>query len=389
MDRTTELAVIDEIADLLARGSTAMAPDVAHVPFTDLVGSERLRAERAVLFREYPLVIAPGSAVPEVGDFITEDMAGLPLLVVRGRDEQVRVFLNICRHRGNRLCGEKSGNRRVFSCQYHAWTYTREGACRSVVDGDGFAGLDREDYGLIEYPAQERHGLIWMLPQRGGALDVAGYLGEDLDAELSGYLQHTRHAFRSTHFEQPFNWKFGVNTFQELFHLAFLHKDSLGKSFISNLSSFRSYAPHQRITVVRSTFPDMLTLPEAERSLFPHCTIVYALFPNVILTWQLDHVELWRFTPSPSSDDTCDVGLWLLTHQVPQTDKAQQHWERNWDIVSRTVFDEDFATMSNIQRNIRTGLLDEIVYGRNEIGLQDYHAQITGALRRYETPLVG
>lgn len=380
MDRTTELALIDEIGRLLAERTTAMAPEPVAIPFEDIVGSERARAERDLLFRRHPMVIAPSAVIPEAGDFATQDVGGLPLLLTRAKDGVARVFLNVCRHRGNRLCHEQTGNRVAFACNYHAWSYSNEGLCRSMVDRDGFAGLDREDFGLISYPAEERHGLIWMLPSHTGQLDVANYLGSELDAELGGYLPHTKHVHQSTTRIFPFNWKLGVNTFQELFHLAYLHRKTLGRAFISNVSAFRSYAPHQRLTVVRSTFPEMLTLPEEERNLFPNCTLVYMLFPNTILTWQLDHVELWRFSPSPDDPQQCEVGLWLLTEEGPMSDSARRHWDRSWEVVCDTVFGEDFATMADIQRSLLSGELPELVYGRNEIGLQDYHRQLAEAL---------
>ncbi|MFJ9381725.1 aromatic ring-hydroxylating dioxygenase subunit alpha [Streptomyces sp. NPDC101455] len=380
MNRETELALIEEIGKLLAGGTTSMAPGVAHVEVAKLVGATRTRSERDVLFRRYPQVVAPSAAVPAPGNFITEDIAGMPLLIVRDSEGVVRVMVNACRHRGNRLTNEASGNRRMFSCAYYAWTYNQQGTCRSIVDKVGFEGVDRKDLGLVTFPTEERHGLIWMLPNANASLDVASYLGTELDAELAGYLPHTSHVFESEHSTQQFNWKFGVNTFQELFHLAFLHKATLGKSFISNVSAFRSYRPHQRLTVARSTFPELLTKSEEERSLFPHCSLVYMLFPNVILTWQLDHIELWRMSPSADDDGSCDVALWLMTNRAPETESATRHWRRNWEVVMNTVYGEDFATMKTIQDNMSTGLLQKIVYGRNEIGLQDYHHNITAAV---------
>ncbi|MFC7655886.1 aromatic ring-hydroxylating dioxygenase subunit alpha [Pseudonocardia benzenivorans] len=186
MDRTSELALMDEIADLLARGTTAMAPDVGRVGAADLVGPERTSAEQR-LFTDRPLVVAPAAAIPRPGDFVADEIVGIPLLVVRGDDGVARVLLNACRHRGNLVCQEPSGNRRVFSCEYHAWTYDRQGRCRSVVDRVGFAGLGEADTSLVAFPAEERHGLIWTRLAAGADLDVAAWLGPDLDAELAGY----------------------------------------------------------------------------------------------------------------------------------------------------------------------------------------------------------
>lgn len=381
MDRATELRLIDEIGDLLERRSTAMTEAVQRIPARPFVDPERLAVERERLFRHYPLVVGLSAGVAKPGDFFTADLAGLPLLVVRGDDGELRGFVNVCRHRGNTVCEAASGNRRAFSCEYHAWTYDRQGQCQTFIDAEAFTGLERSDYGLVALPVEDRHGLVWARPVPGGEpVDVAAFLGAPFDSELAGYERYARHVFHTTTITQPFNWKLGIDTFCELFHLGFLHTQSLVNVFVGNCSGFEAFGPHFRETVIRTTFPEMLKAPEAERTIFPHTAIVYYLFPNTILTWQVDHLELWQFFPAPGGDDECVVTVSLLVEEPPSTDGAIRHWQRNWEMTAATVFGEDFAAMTRIQANLETGVLDHLVYGRNEVGLQHFHRSIDEAV---------
>ena len=96
------------------------------------LGEERLAREQERIFRSLPLAVAHSSMLEAPGDFVTHDLSGAPLLVVRGDDGQVSAFLNVCRHRGTRVeqlpCGS---GKKAFVCPYHSWSYARDGRRRS------------------------------------------------------------------------------------------------------------------------------------------------------------------------------------------------------------------------------------------------------------------
>jgi phenylpropionate dioxygenase-like ring-hydroxylating dioxygenase large terminal subunit len=382
MDQATQRRHIAEIANLLADGTTAMAEEPLRVPIDTLANPERLATERKVLFRRYPLIVGVDSSVPSPGDFFTEDVAGLPVLVVRGQDGVLRAFVNVCRHRGKKLCLEASGNRRSFVCQFHAWTYNADGTSRTFVDRNGFAGLDLDDYSLIQLPLEVRHGFIWVTPDPSGekTFDLNDFIGTSLGGELAGFESHTKYVYQTERKQANFNWKLGVDTFQEVFHLAFLHKNTLGKTVLSNISPFEKFGQHHRVTVVRSTFPEMLAKPESERDLFSHAALVYTIFPNTVLVWQLDHWEMWNFYPLADRDDVCHAKITLLLDKAPDTERLARRWEKNWELTTRTVYTEDFEAAATIQDSISAGVPDHFIYGRNEIALQHFHRELDAAV---------
>lgn len=384
MDRHQEHALIDELSTLLENGSTAMSTGVSYEQASAYVDPTRLARERELFFSRYPLVVACSTEIPKPGSFITSEVGKLPVLTVRGDDGQARSMVNMCRHRANLVCQEGSGSKRRFACNYHAWTYDRAGALKSTVDTEGFSDLSREEFGLVQLPTVERDGLVWVIPDPAAETpDIAAFLGADMDREiaalkLADWIPYERKVMR-----QPFNWKLAADTFLEVFHLAYLHKETVGPLFLGNTGAYNEWGLHHRYSAVRKSFPEMLTQKPEARSVYPHSSLVHMLFPNTLVTWQMDHIEHWRFYPSAHKDDECIVELVMLIDQPPTTDSATRHWDKNWQVLMDTILNEDFATMSVIQKNLESGAMDKVTFGRNEIALQHFHRELDSELEKH------
>lgn len=127
--------------------------------FTD---PEIYQIEQERIFARTWLFVAHASEIPRPGDFVTRSMGADQIIVARGRDGQIRAFLNVCRHRGRRLCGEDQGNATHFQCGYHGWTFTNAGELTGVPFFDEYQGkLDKSALGLYQARVDTYRDLIF------------------------------------------------------------------------------------------------------------------------------------------------------------------------------------------------------------------------------------
>jgi phenylpropionate dioxygenase-like ring-hydroxylating dioxygenase large terminal subunit len=362
--------------------STAMADAEWLNPSSVYGDPHHLELERGLLFDGLPLVVAHGTELPASGDFVTRDVLGVPLLLVRQVNGSVKAFLNVCRHRASRLVGEPSGCERRFTCPFHAWTYGTDGQLAGIPNEDGFLNLDREHYGLVELPIAQRHGLIWagLVPE--ATLDVAGLLA-DLDDELTAFDLGMYVMERSATLSGEMNWKLVVDGFLETYHIRFLHPRTLSPHVRSNLGAFRAFGPNGRMAVVRNSYePGDVAV---EEDFLRQVSLVYQLFPNTVLVWLNDHFELWNVLPDRSDPKRCQIRVSLLVR--PEDLGKREAWDKNWKILENTVFSEDWKAACSAQLSLSSPVApSHVVYGRNEPALQHYHRQLAARLELSALP---
>lgn len=378
MLQAEQIALGHRLFEYIDTRATAMADGVYHQPVEEYVSPAVAARETEVLFRGQPLCVGMSGLLPEPGAYFTHDLGGLPLLLTRAEDGQARAFLNVCRHRGARVA-EACGTGRVFVCPYHAWSYGLDGRLVARPEDAAFEGAPRDAHGLTELPAVERDGLLWVSPRPEGMFDLQAHLG-GLGAELESFGLAGFHHYESRVLRRRMNWKLLVDTFLESYHFCVLHKDSICSIFHDNLTTFDRWGPHFRLVAARRTIEQMRTQPETEWNLLPHMVGIYVFFPNVVLVWQLDHIELWQIFPGENAPEDSVVLLSLYTPEPAITDSARRHWDNNLDLVVHVVENEDFPVGEGIQRGFHAGAQDHITFGRNEPALAHFHRTVTAAL---------
>ncbi|RLE22019.1 MAG: hypothetical protein DRJ50_08290, partial [Actinobacteria bacterium] len=324
VEQSSQTKLMSLIVASLDAGSDPMAARTMSQPTGVYVSAEHLSYERTHIFNQVPLVVGLADQVRSPGDFFVDDLTGKSLLIVRDESGELRGFHNVCGHRGARVQQGGQGCTRRFTCPYHAWTYDTAGVLVSIPNDDGFADLDRSTRGLVEFPVESRHGLIWAnpeaLPEHG--IDVAMFLG-DLDRELSEFEIDTYAENRSELFRESFNWKQVIDGFLETYHLRFLHRTTVSPFIRSNFALFDDYGVHGRMVALRTSFDSMRSERADEFDLLPHIAIIYQIFPNTILVWQGDHFEVWSSYPS-SDASTMVARASLLTPPSEQAPR-QEH----------------------------------------------------------------
>ncbi len=385
MDAKTRASLAAELQQHLRAGTSPLADRELENPVDVYDDPARLEREIARLFRGFPIVVGHASQLRGPGDFLSAEVAGVPVLVVRDEDGTVRAFANVCRHRGARVVEEACGNARSFRCPYHGWVYGSDGRLRAIPERAAFSGIDPRDRPLVPLPAEQRHGLLWVVasPGPGGSVDVAAHLGA-LDVELAGFGLDAYVEERSVWLRDRLNWKLVVDGFLEAYHLPVLHPTTAGALIHGRPAPFAAVGRHGRMVAARKSFSRLLDANPAEIDLLRHVAIVYQLFPNSVLVWQGDHFELWTVFPEARDPGRCAARVSLLAPSAELAELRREHWDKNWAVLMDTVEREDFRVARQMQTGFAASVQDRVVFGRNEPALQHFHTQLRAALGESE-----
>jgi phenylpropionate dioxygenase-like ring-hydroxylating dioxygenase large terminal subunit len=382
MDRSLQVALLKRLLHYVDNNTTALAEAPWRNEVSAYSSAERLQQEQEVLFRRYPLFMGFSCEWPNPGDYRTDDFAGVPILIARGREGELRAFLNVCRHRGAKVI-DGCGSARVFSCPYHAWTYNLDGSVRGIPDEAAFPGVRAERPALVALPLCEKHGLVWVIPTPANnaatTFDVDEWLG-GLGPELGSYGFATYHPYARRTVPETMNWKILVDTFHEGYHIGFLHRESLTGILHSNVTDFEAFGPNHRLIFPRRKLERLKAEPEEKWDLMWNTTTVYALFPNTLFVTQGDHVEVHRVFPVEGRPDRAVMETGFYVPKAPATDEERRHWDKNLDLVIKVVLTEDFPAGRSMQLGFTSGAQKEVVYGRNEPAMIHYHKSLRRAL---------
>jgi phenylpropionate dioxygenase-like ring-hydroxylating dioxygenase large terminal subunit len=377
MERQEELAVGRRLFGHIDGRTTDLADALFRNKTINYSCRERAALERDRLFRSLPIFMGLSTRLPKPGDFLTEDVAGMPVLMTRGADRQVRAFANICRHRGAPVA-TGCGNARAFTCPYHGWTYDNAGKLLGTTDKVGFAGLDLSTHGLVPLPAAEKHGMLYIRAQPGGdPIDIDSVLGS-IAPDMAALQLDTQPLYSTDKVTPRINWKFAIDTFLEGYHIPHLHRKTIAPYFVGNVGVFKNGGLNGRLSVPKNTIESQREVAEDKRDYRRHVVSIYQLFPNALLIWQLDHIEIWRAFPDRDDPSRCEVEMTI--YKPADSQRPDSYWEKNRDIAIRTVMEEDFPLGERMQIGFESGAAEEVIYGRNEPLLVHFHTSIRNAL---------
>ena len=157
--------------------------------------------------------------ISNVGDFFLFDYGYESIIVARDKDKCINAFLNVCRHRGSRVCIEKSGNTRLFACPYHAWTYELNGNLRAAREmGDGF---DKAKHSLKRVNLRIFHGLIFICISDDPPNIDEGLL--QLEELVAPFEFENLKIVHRANYPVAANWKLALENYMECYHCAPAH----------------------------------------------------------------------------------------------------------------------------------------------------------------------
>jgi glycine betaine catabolism A len=240
-----------------AEGSwTEHFPDLGTMPvsYEDSTSPEFYERERKAIFKRAWLNVGRVEQLPRVGSYFTKELAvvNASVIIVRGGDQEVRAFHNVCRHRGNKLVWndypreETSGVCRQFTCKYHGWRYDLEGALTFVQQKSEFFDLDESRYGLVPVHCEVWAGFIFVNVADEPEQPLLEFLGPMVTA-LEGYPFERLTARFGYHTNVGANWKLFMDAFAEFYHAPVLHAKQSPDKYSSMARQAGFEAPHYGI----------------------------------------------------------------------------------------------------------------------------------------------
>ena len=157
--------------------------------------------------------------IPNVGDFLLFDYGYESVIIARDKNNSVNAFLNVCRHRGSRVCIEKSGNTRVFVCPYHAWTYELNGSLRAAREMED--DFNTAEYSLKKVNLRIFHGLIFICVADNPPNIDEGLL--QLEPLVEPFEFENLKIVHSANYPVAANWKLALENYMECYHCAPAH----------------------------------------------------------------------------------------------------------------------------------------------------------------------
>ncbi|MEW2410718.1 aromatic ring-hydroxylating oxygenase subunit alpha [Streptomyces griseoviridis] len=334
-------------------GTPSLIPTLPGRYYTD---PEIFRQEQEHLFESMWFCAVRGADLAGPGAFRTVQVGRENVIVTRSRSGELRAFLNICRHRGARLCGEESGQvRRTLQCPYHAWTYDLDGTLIAAPNLIKMPDVDRVAYGLIKVAVREWLGYAWVclaaeppsfedtvmraaVERLGDAAAIGHYGAEDLALG------------RRVTYDVRANWKLIVENFMECYHCATIHPELVEvlPEFADGYAA-QYYVGHgaefgegvRGFTVDGSEgFARLPDVADDQDRRYYAITVKPTVFVNLVP----DHVILHRMFPL-AADRTVVECDWLY---APQVVESGADVSRSVELFHR-VNEQDFAACERTQ----------------------------------------
>jgi choline monooxygenase len=315
--------------------------------------SERFyAAEQDRIFMKAWVFIGRVDELPNPNDYLTMNIAGESVIVMRDRKGGLAAFSNSCMHRGAMLL-EGRGNKRSIICPYHMWTYGTDGNLLDARLMERTEGFDKGDYGLQGIRLETWEGFMF-INFDAGAPSLLEYLG-DLPEKFASYRFSEMIVTRRVEYALECNWKIYAENSTECYHTPMVHGASLGEQHDTAVETRGNWAAiHVPGETTIAVLPGETTdLPHIEGLEGPcktgtHFALVY---PLVTLCCTQDCMWWLAYYPETPHTSTLRVGMCFpkSTTELPQFAKTVQKYYHRWDTGAR----EDNAITAVQQRGLR------------------------------------
>jgi choline monooxygenase len=283
--------------------------------------------------------------VEQPGQYLTGTVAGEPIVAVRGSDNQLRTFFNVCRHHAMCVMSEPAGHTQNLRCPYHGWTYTLEGELRGITEFDGVRDFDRAQNGLVpvRVAVWEQFVFVNLDPQ---AAPLEDFLGELVTrARPLGLTKLKFYERRS--YTLDCNWKVYVDNYLDGgYHVPHMHKGlnsvlDYTHYTIENLA--RCSVQSSPVATDTSSEANAAATRKGDRAYY------FWQYPNFMLNWYEGYLDTNLVLPL--GPRRCEV---IFDFFFGDTGAAAEEYNRQSILVSERVQQEDIVICDGVQRGLNS-----------------------------------
>ena len=366
-------------------------PKFHDIPVQRFTSDEFWELEQKYLWPRSWVIAGRSEDIPNVGDFFTFDDLGVPILLIRGKDLQVRAFYNTCQHRGAPVVRESSGTSKLLRCQYHSWSYDIDsGQLVSVPDERDFVDLDKTERCLPTISCAVWDNWIFV-NQDTNAISLAEHIGSIAD-EMSEFQGQSLRTVAKQSEIVPCNWKVTAEAFLEVYHFRHIHSRN-GESLLDNRGATMGLLPNgcsRMVTpfsktsytalgmknwddykhVVLPGFTDIKTVNDMVR-----CTsTAFGIFPNLITPVAAYGFPFITFWPIDKQTTRID---W--THYAPIDFDPREGLPANWQARLDNfalIMQEDFWNMAPMQKSLESPAMRGMPINYQERRIWNFHEEV-------------
>lgn len=287
--------------------------------------------------------VAHASELAEKGDFVVRDIAGAPVLCVRGDEGQLHAFYNVCRHRAGPVAAGR-GRCRLLRCGYHGWVYQLDGTLQHAPEMGPIAGFDKARHSLHRLPVREAGPLVFARPPQHGDRNTEPAIEaivREIDARVGPGVLAAQRFSATVSYLIDCNWKVYVDNYLEGYHIPQVHPS------LARILDYRDYATetHDGYSLQHSQVEDATAAYQAGEALY------YFIFPNLMLN--ILPGRLQTNVVIPLAADRCRVDF--VYYYAEGTSAGQVDEDISFgDVVQR----EDVGICEQVQRGLASGVYD-------------------------------
>lgn len=297
--------------------------------------------------------------IPEPGCYKLFNRINKPIIIVRGRDNQIRAFFNTCRHRGAPIV-QSDGKRNLLTCKYHSWTYDLEGSLKVVPEEYDFGDFDKGCRGLLSVRCEEWDGWIFvnfddkapsLKESLASVLDDLSTLNMQ-DLSIKGRLQY----------KIKCNWKAAYDAFLEAYHVKSIHPETVAQLLDTKGTAIGLYeGGHTRMVMPKrfnteggtwGTDAANYDIPSVPK-LFRENNAAFGIFPNFVSPFDSGGFPFIMFWPDGKDDCIIDIIAVGAGDKNENADNSE-YWStfiKNYDAIMH----EDIQFLEDIQASLNSG----------------------------------